>query len=408
MNNSSQRMLLEELATIVGRGVTPKYSDIGDYIVVNQRCVRDGRVSLENARRHDSSLRKVRDDKRLLLGDILVNSTGVGTLGRTAPVSSCEVKMTADSHVTIVRPREDVDPSWLAYALSNAEPTIIAMGEGSTGQTELSKHRLALLELTSPPLSEQRAIAATLGALDDKIESNLRLWQLCEDLADAFFVTRFSKLLGAPSEGGDTLSLGDLGTITSGGTPSKKRHDYYTEDGIGWLTPKDLSKNKEKFQQHGAVDISKLGLAKSSAQLMPVGTVLFTSRAPIGYIAIAKGETSTNQGFKSIVPNPDMGTAFVFYLLKHLTPRIVDAANGSTFKEISKSAMYSIRINRPDSESVREFNDQVEELLHFQENLERQNRSLNALRDTLLPELMSGRIRAPEAREVVADAIDGE
>ena len=108
-----------------------------------------------------------------------------------------------------------------------------------------------------------------------------------------------------------------MGTVVGGGTPSKKVDEYYSTNGIAWITPKDLSIDKSKFVSHGETDITDEGLAKSSATLMPKGTVLFSSRAPIGYIAIADGEISTNQGFKSIVPYNNIGTEYVYYFLKN-------------------------------------------------------------------------------------------
>ena len=106
-------------------------------------------------------------------------------------------------------------------------------------------------------------------------------------------------------------TISDLGTVVGGSTPSKAKPEYYTESGIAWITPKDLSINKSKFVSHGENDITELGLKNSSAAIMPEGTVLFSSRAPIGYIAIAAGEVTTNQGFKSVVPKPGIGTPFV-------------------------------------------------------------------------------------------------
>lgn len=96
-------------------------------------------------------------------------------------------------------------------------------------------------------------------------------------------------------------TISDLGDVIGGSTPSKAKPEYYTKHGISWITPKDLSVNKSKFIARGADDITELGLGNSSARLMPQGTILFSSRAPIGYIAIASSELCTNQGFKSVV-----------------------------------------------------------------------------------------------------------
>ena len=199
-----------------------------------------------------------------------------------------------------------------------------------------------------------------------------------EQQAAAYFYHQF--IVNAdPSWKEGTIS--DLGTVIGGSTPSKSKPEYYTDNGIAWITPKDLSVDKSKFISHGADDITELGLRNSSASIMPAGTVLFSSRAPIGYIAIADGEVTTNQGFKSVVPNGNVGTAFVYYFLKNALPTIENMASGSTFKEISGSAMRTVPAVIPDDGSLQEFSDFCEPLFQQQRTLEAENRSLAALRD---------------------------
>ena len=187
-------------------------------------------------------------------------------------------------------------------------------------------------------------------------------------------------------------TLSDIGSIVAGGTPSKSKPEYYADQGIAWITPKDLSIDKSKFISHGENDISELGFSKSSATKMPAGTVLFSSRAPIGYIAIAQNEVTTNQGFKSVVPNENIGTAYVYFLLRSLLPTIEGMASGSTFKEISGAGMKSVPTVMPDVDTLRLFNTFCEPIFNEQETLEAENRRLSALRDSLLPELMSGEL----------------
>lgn len=214
-----------------------------------------------------------------------------------------------------------------------------------------------------------------------------------EQQAAAYFHHQFI-VNAAPSWKEGTIS--DLGTVIGGSTPSKSKPEYYTDNGIAWITPKDLSVDKSKFISHGADDITELGLRNSSASIMPAGTVLFSSRAPIGYIAIADGEVTTNQGFKSVVPNGNVGTAFVYYFLKNALPTIENMASGSTFKEISGSAMRTVPAVIPDDGSLQEFSDFCEPLFQQQRTLEAENHSLAALRDSLLPKLMSGELDVSE------------
>lgn len=125
---------------------------------------------------------------------------------------------------------------------------------------------------------------------------------------------------------------------------------------------------------------------------MPEGTVLLSSRAPIGYMAIAAGEVTTNQGFKSIVPKPEIGTAFVYYFLKYNLPVIEGMASGSTFKEVSGTTMKKVPAFIPDAETLNKFRRFCEPLFAQQKALEKQNESLAELRDSLLPKLMAGEI----------------
>lgn len=142
-------------------------------------------------------------------------------------------------------------------------------------------------------------------------------------------------------------TLSDLGTIVGGATPSTKDSSNYENGSIAWITPKDLSTHTERFISHGERNITEKGLKSCSAQLMPPNSILFTSRAPIGYIAIAKNEVCTNQGFKSIVPNKDTDFMFLYYLLKYNKDNIENLGSGTTFKEVSGSTMRNVPVKVP-------------------------------------------------------------
>lgn len=235
---------------------------------------------------------------------------------------------------------------------------------------------------------EQKAISSILSALDDKIELNQQINNNLEQQAQAIFKFWFVDNIDPMWKEG---TVSDLGIVVGGGTPSKAKPEYYTEHGIAWITPKDLSINKSKFILKGANDITKIGLKSSSAKLMPKGTVLFSSRAPIGYVAIAAGEVSTNQGFKSIIPKEEIGTAYVYYFLKKNLAVIESIASGSTFKEISLSVMKSIPAIIPDKDILGKFNDICKPIFKKQKSLEKENDCLAIIRDTLLPKFMSGK-----------------
>ena len=141
-------------------------------------------------------------------------------------------------------------------------------------------------------------------------------------------------------------TLESLGEIVGGATPSTNNENYYGGD-IAWITPKDLSTYHGRFIGRGERTISAEGLKSCSARLMPPHSVLFTSRAPIGYVAIAENEVCTNQGFKSIVPNTDTDYLFLYYLLVYNRDRIENMGSGTTFKEVSGSVMKQLEVFIP-------------------------------------------------------------
>ena len=146
-----------------------------------------------------------------------------------------------------------------------------------------------------------------------------------------------------------TCTIADLGTVVGGATPSTKDSANYDRGDISWITPKDLAGFSGRFISHGERNITEQGLKSCSTQLMPAHTVLFSSRAPIGYIAIAEKEVCTNQGFKSVVPNENTDYMFLYYLLKYNKEKIEHLGSGTTFKEVSGNTMRGLEVVVPES-----------------------------------------------------------
>ena len=144
------------------------------------------------------------------------------------------------------------------------------------------------------------------------------------------------------------VKISDLGQVVGGATPSTKKEEYYNGD-IAWITPKDLSDFKGRYISRGERNITKAGIGSCSTQLLPKHTILFSSRAPIGYVAIAENELCTNQGFKSVIPNENVDYLFLYYLLKYNKDKIESMGSGTTFKEVSGSTMRNIEIMIPKS-----------------------------------------------------------
>ena len=174
--------------------------------------------------------------------------------------------------------------------------------------------------------------------------------------------------------------ISDIGIVVGGATPSTKKSENYENGKIAWITPKDLSTFSGRYIKRGERNITDVGLKSCSTQLLPKNTVLFSSRAPIGYIAIAANEVCTNQGFKSVVPNSKTDPLFLFYLLKYNKDRIEGMGSGTTFKEISGNTMKNIVVKVPKDKKVQKkiaailgsIDDKIEENERINNNLTEQ------------------------------------
>jgi type I restriction enzyme, S subunit len=188
--------------------------------------------------------------------------------------------------------------------------------------------------------------------------------------------------------------LEDIGKIVSGGTPSTKVPDYWDGD-VSWITPADLSGYNEKIIYKGRKSLTENGLKNSSARLMPKGSVLFSSRAPIGYIVIAGNEVCTNQGFKSIIPNDSISSDYLFYYLNASKQKAEKVASGTTFKEISLKAFSQLEISIPPLPEQYRIVAKIEELFNSLdkgiESLKTSKQQLKVFRQAVLKWAFEGR-----------------
>lgn len=173
-----KRKKLKDLLSFQRKGITPSYTNEpqGAVLVLNQKCNRDYSINTAEAQYNDIMKKKVSPDLMLQPGDVLVNSTGKGTLGRVAQYCGSEYPATVDSHMLVMRATEELDAVFFGYAIKQFQSILMTKGIGSSGQEELDKLSLNEIKISYPVnLSQQRTIAAILNALDEKIELNRRL-----------------------------------------------------------------------------------------------------------------------------------------------------------------------------------------------------------------------------------------
>lgn len=313
-----------------------------------------------------------------------------------------------------------IDPLFLFYAITAAKGQLLGLvSAAGHGTGVLDTDRLRSLELRSLPLVEQRSIARAIGALDDKIELNRRMNETLEAMARAIFKDWFvdfgptrAKMQGrapylAPDiwslfpdrlddegkpEGWVTSTIGKEVEVVGGSTPSTKEPAFWGGD-IAWATPKDLSSLSTPVLLCTERQITESGLSQIGSGLLPVGTVLLSSRAPIGYMAIAQVPVSVNQGFIAMICKKRLSNVFVWLWSQSNMEKVHQNANGSTFQEISKSNFRPIEVIVPAPELLRVFDETARPLFDRIVTNEKENRTLATTRDFLLPKLMSGEVR---------------
>jgi type I restriction enzyme S subunit len=230
-----------------------------------------------------------------------------------------------------------------------------------------------------------------LGALDDKIELNRRMNETLEAIGKAEF--RRMKDEG----GGRESTIGEEVRVVGGSTPSTSKPGFWEGGTHHWATPKDLAGLSSPVLLDTDRRVTDAGLAQISSGLLPPGTVLLSSRAPIGYLAISEVPVAVNQGFIAMICDKALPNYFVRLWAQENLDAIVANANGTTFLEISKKNFRPLPVTVPPKAALEEFVQQVEPLhrrmvLNLQES-----RTLAGLRDALLPKLLSGAIRVKNA-----------
>ena len=243
--------------------------------------------------------------------------------------------------------------------------------------------------LPVPSITRQREIVLEYETLTNRIHLNNQMIQHLEATAQALYRKTFVDNIDKENlpEGWRMGTLEDLGEIIGGATPSTNNPDLWCDNGISWLSPADLSKKSCKFISKGAKDITELGYNSCSTKLLPKGSILFSSRAPIGLMAITTKELCTNQGFKSIVPQKDYGSEYVYYFLLSIKDKIAEENTGSTFDEVSGQTMKEYPAVLPSKQVTDKFSEQLRPIMYNQFIKEQENEKLIELQSLLLAKM---------------------
>jgi type I restriction enzyme S subunit len=422
--------LIKANVLLIGDGYRAKNEELGGNGIIFLRAghVTDTNINFEGVERFHESLTDAVTPKMGQGGDAVVTTKGNST-GRVTFIREGLPPFVYSPHLSYWRSldHEQLVPRFLYYWSRSQEFGVQLRGMSvSTDMAPyLSLRDQRRLEITLPPVEQQKLVANVLGSLDDKMDLNRRTNATLEAMAHALFQAWFvdfapvrAKADGAnsfpmmPQAVFDPLSaqlvessrgviprgwrvgtIGEEVRVVGGGTPSTGQAEYWENGVHAWATPKDLSKLESPVLIETERQVTDAGLERISSGLLPKRTVLLSSRAPIGYLALAEVPTAINQGFIAMVCDKSLPPEYVLNWCAANMEEIKARANGTTFMEVSKANFRPIPLVVPDKASLQAFVDIVRPMYDLVAGNLRQHRTLAETRDTLLPKLMSGEVR---------------
>jgi len=364
--------------------------------------------------------------------DVLLNITG-DSAARACQVDDEILPARVNQHVCIIRPESPkLDPTFLRYWLVTASTQHLLLGLASAGATRnaLTKAMVENLMLPAVPIAQQKAIAAVLGALDDKIALNRRMNETLEGLARAIFKSWFVDFdpVHAKAEGRDTdLAPGlaalfpdrfgdnglpegweekpfsELVEIIGGGTPKTSEPEYWHGD-IPWFSVADTPSGSDTFVFQTEKNITPQGLSGSSARLVCRGTTIITARGTVGKLAIAGCDMAFNQSCYALRSLKDLHPFFTYLAAQYVVKQLKSMAHGSVFSTITRQTFENVNFPTSSVEMRDAFEKLSAPLFERISVSVQESQTLAALRDLLLPKLMSGEIRIRDAEKLAGEA----
>ncbi|WP_081686898.1 restriction endonuclease subunit S [Chitinilyticum litopenaei] len=431
---------LRDLSVRITKGTTPTkgqgFVEHGINYIKSESITADGSIDVSKFAYIDSETHSKLARSQLCAGNVLFSMAGV-YLGKTAVVLPEHLPANTNQAVGIISLNEQVaDPYFIHYALqSPACRDWVLRSASQSAQPNFNLQEIGDLKIPALSLASQKNIASVLRALDDRIallrETNATLEAMAQALFKSWFVdfdpvhantgtqtatlppelqtlfpaTFTASPQGPVPEGWAWGTIADAVETVGGATPDTKNDEFWNPAEVAWTSPKDLSGLNTPVLLDTERKVSEKGLAKISSGLLPTGSLLMSSRAPIGYLAIAQIPLAINQGYIAMPPGGRLPPLYMLFWCRQNMEVIKNRANGSTFMEISKKAFRPIELVLPPVEVIEAFVNVAQPLFDRLVENEKQAQTLATLRDTLLPRLISGQLRLPEAEAQLTEVV---
>jgi type I restriction enzyme S subunit len=415
--NKYQNKKVKTLILENNRGITPKYIEHGGITVLNQKCIRDNKILFEYSRKHDINKNNINPKKFLKKFDVLINSTGVGTLGRVAQLKRVEEPITYDSHISLLRPDPTkINLEYFGYAIGFKQNEIELLGEGSTGQTELKRELLTEIEIPVPPIQIQKKIVEILSSLDDKIELNRQMNQTLEAMARAIFKSWFVDFdpVYAKIEGRDyplppeimelfpdELEESELGLIPKGwrvgelGEYVKVNNSTigkdFQYDEINYI---DISSVQEG-EIISSQTIDKKSAPSRAKRIINHGDIIWScvrpNRRSFALVLMPSKNTIVSTGFAVITPM-DLPYTFVYSIVSRneFSDYLTINATGSAYPAVKPQIFEIYKFVFPDEKISLSYHAVIVDVFQKIKNNFDQIETLASTRDLILPKIING------------------
>lgn len=371
---------------------TSEYLDSGDYILVTGTDFENGHVGWETCHFVDAWRYEQDKNIQLKMNDVLI--TKDGTIGKVGFVDTLDLPATLNSGIFVIRPKNSNLDQFFLYYIFTSKVFTDFLNKLTAGSTinHLYQKDFIHFSFKAPKPQEQKAIAQALGDTDELITSLGKLIAKKEAIKQGTMQQLLTgkKRLAGFNEEWKEKKLGDIVHVIGGGTPSTTMSNFWNGS-INWFTPTEIGKVKYVFES--IRKITEEGLNSSSARLLPIGTILLTSRAGIGDCAILQEPSTTNQGFQSLVPMPNTDSEFLYYLTLTLKEKFLQKASGSTFLEISPNNVRDIDILIPKKDEQQAIAKVLSDMDNEIEILKSKLSKIKAIKEAMMSELLTGKTR---------------
>lgn len=375
---------LGEVTAFIAKGIPPKYTEKENentIRVLNQKCNRNFEISYNESRIHDCEKKKVPVDKMLRAGDVLINSTGTGTAGRVAQLVEVTVPTTIDGHMILIRPSEELDPIYYGYAVKSFQSQIEGLAEGSTGQTEINRRRLqdeVIIRYPSDKLL-QKNIGSFLANIDEKIKTNKEINKNLSDLLQAIYQKQFGE-----------VSLGANQGILSDICSYSKEKVAVSELNVNTY----FSTENMLPEKAGSTKATSLPTTPQTTACRKGDTLISNIRPYFKKIVYCEDMCGCSTDVLCFTPVQSQYAAYLFSTLytDKFFAFMVAGSKGTKMPRGDKQQIMTYPVVLPAESELEEFNAIAFPVLGQLNSNKAENKRLSALRDALLPKLMSGEL----------------